>query len=118
VGYREALSEMLRADALLLMQASNCNAQIPAKLYEYMRAGRPLLCLADPIGDTARTVRAAGIETLAPLDDARAISHLLMRFLAAPQSLASRATAQTVRGANRAARAEQLAALLGQLAAA
>jgi len=118
VGYREALAEMLRADALLLMQASNCNAQIPAKLYEYFRAGRPLLCLADPSGDTARTVQAAGIDTVTPLDDAHAIAELLARFLTLPQSMASRATAQAVQGANRLARTEQLAGLLGQVAAA
>ena len=118
VGYREALREMLRADALLLMQASNCNAQIPAKLYEYMRAGRPLLCLADPAGDTARTVQAAGIDTVVPLDDAHAIADLLARFLNQRQSLATQATAQAVRRANRVTRAEQLAALLRQVAAA
>ena len=33
-----------RADALLVLQASNCNEQIPAKLYEYLRTGRPILC--------------------------------------------------------------------------
>ena len=32
--YREALAEMVSVDALLVMQASNCNTQIPAKIYE------------------------------------------------------------------------------------
>lgn len=31
IGYCEALTEMLRADGLLLLQASNCNAQAPTK---------------------------------------------------------------------------------------
>jgi len=31
--------EMLRADGLLVLQASNCNDQIPAKAYEYLRSG-------------------------------------------------------------------------------
>ena len=35
--YIEALREMQRADALLVLQAGNCNEQIPAKLYEYLR---------------------------------------------------------------------------------
>ena len=48
--YRQALVEMLRADALLLLQAANCNEQIPAKLYEYLRARRPILALTDPAG--------------------------------------------------------------------
>jgi hypothetical protein len=117
VGYREALAEMLRADALLLLQASNCNAQIPAKLYEYLRAGRPLLCLADPAGDTARTVKAAGICTVAPLDNAPAIAALIAGFLDQPQALQSTANAQSVQAANRAARTGQLAELLAQVAA-
>ncbi len=41
--YREALEEMLRADGLVVLQADNCNAQIPAKLYEYLRCRRPIL---------------------------------------------------------------------------
>lgn len=57
--YRAALTEMCHADALLVMQAGNCNAQIPAKLYEYFRARRPILALADPAGDTAALMRAA-----------------------------------------------------------
>ncbi len=43
IPYRDALAEMLGVDALLVMQASNCNAQIPAKIYEYLRAGKPIL---------------------------------------------------------------------------
>ena len=70
IPYQQALSEMLRADGLLILQASNCNAQIPAKLYEYLRAGRPMVCLTDPQGDTANTLFAAGIRSVAPLDQA------------------------------------------------
>ena len=57
VAYRDALREMLRADGLLLLQAAMCNHQIPAKLYEYFRAGRPILALTDPAGNTADAMR-------------------------------------------------------------
>lgn len=112
MGYRDALTEMLRADALLLMQASNCNAQIPAKLYEYLRAGRPVLCLADPAGDTARTVLAAGIDTVVPLDAAAAIADLIGGFLTRPTAYNSKPRPEAVTAANRNARSAQLAALL------
>jgi hypothetical protein len=72
---------MMRADALLLLQAANCNEQIPAKLYEYMRAGRPVLALTDPRGDTATTVRHAGLDTIAKLDSIDEIQQLLKRFI-------------------------------------
>ena len=55
--YREALSEMLLADGLLVFQASNCNHQVPAKVYEYLRCRRPILALTDPAGDTADVLR-------------------------------------------------------------
>ncbi len=77
VPYREALLEMLTADALLLMQASNCNHQIPAKLYEYLRAGKPILALTDPVGDTAAALRDAGHGAISPLNDIQSIkAHL------------------------------------------
>ncbi|HET8701862.1 MAG TPA: glycosyltransferase [Nitrococcus sp.] len=81
LAYEQALREMLEADALLLFQAANCNQQIPAKLYEYFRAGRPVFALTDAAGDTAAALREAGIDTIVPLDDAPAIATGLARFL-------------------------------------
>ena len=83
VPYREAISEMMSVDGLLVMQGRNCNAQIPAKLYEYLRAGRPMLGLADPQGDTGRTMLEAGIEHVAMMEDADAITRVLPEFLGA-----------------------------------
>ena len=82
IPYREALREMMRADGLLAMQAANCNEQIPAKVYEYIRAGRPLIGLTDPDGDTADLLMRAGVRHIAPLDDVAAIGATLTSFLA------------------------------------
>jgi len=82
ISYQDALSEMLTADGLLVLQASNCNNQIPAKLYEYLRARRPILALTDPVGDTAATLTNMGIDTIAPLDSKDGIMHELLHFLA------------------------------------
>ena len=79
--YAEALAEMVAADGLLLFQAANCNHQIPAKLYEYLRAQRPILALTDSAGDTAATLRNLGIDTIFPLDDDKAIERGLTTFL-------------------------------------
>lgn len=115
VGYREALAEMRRADALLVLQAANCNAQIPAKLYEYLRARRPILALTDPAGDTAQVVRQAGIETIVPLDDADGIAALLSRFVARPAAGAL-PSETAILGASRRRRTEELAGLLDRIA--
>jgi hypothetical protein len=81
IGYESALQEMASADALLLLQAANCNAQIPAKTYEYLRAGRPIFALTDAAGDTAWLLRRAGIADIVPLDATDAIAQALPSFL-------------------------------------
>jgi glycosyltransferase involved in cell wall biosynthesis len=81
IPYDEALAEMLSADGLLLLQASNCNHQIPAKVYEYIRARRPVFALTDAIGDTAGVLREAGINSIVPLDDVDQIEQGLIQFL-------------------------------------
>ena len=81
--YRDALAEMMGADALLVLQASNCNEQIPAKLYEYLRAGPPVVGLTDPAGDTAELLARAGIPYVAPLDDPLAIARTLAALCSA-----------------------------------
>jgi hypothetical protein len=81
IPYRDALREMGRADGLLVLQASNCNDQIPAKVYEYLRCRRPIVALTDPAGDTASLLRKAGIQNIAPLDSAEEIGLELRHFL-------------------------------------
>jgi glycosyltransferase involved in cell wall biosynthesis len=113
IPYRAALEEMLRADALLVLQAANCNEQIPAKLYEYLRARRPILALTDPVGDTAGVVRAAGLDTIARLDSVTDIVAMLGRFIAAVRAgRASLPDADYVAAASRRGRSRELAALL------
>jgi len=116
--YRAALAEMLGADALLLLQAANCNDQVPAKLYEYLRANKPLLALTDPQGDTWAAIRAAGIDTLAPLDDAAAIEAALLEFVALAEAGKAPLAPETVRRSHaRSARTVQLAALFDAVVA-
>jgi glycosyltransferase involved in cell wall biosynthesis len=81
VAYETALAEMLAVDGLLVLQASNCNHQVPAKIYEYLRAKRPILALTDPVGDTAAVLRSMGLTTITPLDDKAAIMATLLTFL-------------------------------------
>ena len=57
ISYIDSIVEMLETDALLLIQGKSCNNQIPAKLYEYLRSGRPILGLTDPHGATARKMQ-------------------------------------------------------------
>jgi glycosyltransferase involved in cell wall biosynthesis len=81
VNYRDALREMMCADGLLLFQAGSCNHQIPAKLYEYLRAGRPIFTLTDPIGNTADSLRSAKALDIVNIADATDITMGLRSFL-------------------------------------
>jgi glycosyltransferase involved in cell wall biosynthesis len=115
--YREALREMLDADGLLVFQARNCNHQVPAKIYEYMRARRPILALTDPAGDTAATLRSAGLDWIAPLDDEQAIEATLPEFVGAVrEGRAAIASEAEVARHSRRARSGQLAAILDEIA--
>ena len=113
VPYRAALEEMLRADGLLVLQAANCNEQIPAKLYEYLRTGRPIVALTDPKGDTAAVLQEAGMNAIARLDSPGEIAALLGRFIADIRGKrAIVADPRYVARASRRERAAELAALL------
>ena len=81
VPYKEAVSEMLAVDGLLIFQADNCNQQIPAKIYEYIYARKPILGLATLQGDTGRLLHELGIPTIAALEDAAQVKNELHRFI-------------------------------------
>jgi glycosyltransferase involved in cell wall biosynthesis len=116
IAYEDALAETLSADGLLLFQAANCNHQIPAKLYEYLRAGRPILALTDPAGDTAATLRGAGLDAIAPLDQRTAIATHLRRFLDQIVTGSSKlATRELVSHYSRRSQTHELAVMLDEL---
>jgi glycosyltransferase involved in cell wall biosynthesis len=113
VPYREALAEMLAADGLLVFQGTPFNAQIPAKIYEYFRAGKPILGLVDTGGETARVLRAGGFTSLANMDRPEEIAQVLARFLGdIEQGQAHVASAELVLASSRARRAAELAEVL------
>ena len=60
VPYDQALRELAAADLLLLLQASADTVDlVPAKLFEYLRSGRPVLALVRP-GASAEVLQEAG----------------------------------------------------------
>jgi hypothetical protein len=116
IAYRAALEEMMAVNALLVMQASNCNAQIPAKIYEYLRAGKPILGLTDPNGDTAWVLKNSGINTLARLDSTAEIVRQLSLLLdQARRGLSELPQAQTVQQASRQMRSASMVLLLNEM---
>jgi hypothetical protein len=70
---------MLSADGLLVFQGYTSNPAIPAKLYEYLYIGRPVIGFTDSAGDTGRLLAQLGIANVASLEDVCEIKALLLR---------------------------------------
>jgi hypothetical protein len=79
--YQETLQEMAQSDLLVLLDGPGRKIGVPAKLYEYFGAGRPILALAEPDGDTAHILRESGIlHRIAPPKDASRIRQALVEL--------------------------------------
>lgn len=116
IPYREALKEILSAQGLLILQSSGCNHQVPAKVYEYFRAGKPVLSLTDADGDTAATLIEAGLKNIVPLDDSAAIKEGLLSFLDGIESdAACRANDDSVKRYSRYQGAVELSKILDSI---
>ncbi len=79
--YKDALAEQASADGLLLFQGEQYDHQIPAKVYEYLRLGRPILGLVGENGDTATLLGETGGAVTAPLKSASAIAAKFLEFI-------------------------------------
>jgi glycosyltransferase involved in cell wall biosynthesis len=79
--YRQLLQDGADSDAMLLFQAANCNHQIPAKVYECLRLGKPILALTDRAGDTAALLNETGGATILDIANEDAIYSGLPAFL-------------------------------------
>lgn len=116
VAYRDALREMLRSDGLLLFQGSVCNHQIPAKIYEYYRAGKPILALVDPSGITASMLREVGVPDIADIASGEQIANALLGLIKAlKEGLRSGVAKDAAAKNSRKSRSAELANLLNQL---
>lgn len=117
IAYSEALAEMLRADGLLLFQGTPFNRQIPAKIYEYFRAKKPIFGLLDCQGDTAKVLMQAGFTDLAEMSSAQDIVSKLHQFIQKIQlGSAYAASEEVVYASSREHRARQLSQLFEEVA--
>lgn len=116
IGYQAALTEMCTADGLLALQSTDCNDQIPAKVYEYIRAGKPVLGLCGAGSDTEGVLQRAGMRHLAPLESTELVSLALSHFVTSVQNGTSpTCNAKFVESFSRSSKARELAQLLDQV---
>lgn len=87
VPYAQATAEMTESDILLLLDTPGRRSGVPAKLYEYIGAGRPILALAEPDSDVAWVLRKSGVpHRVAPPTDRAAIKEALLALEAELES--------------------------------
>jgi len=77
IPYGEILNAMVAADALLLFQGPTCNTQIPAKFYEYLRIGKPILALTTSNGETGKLVSQTNSGEVVDIENPEAIANKL-----------------------------------------
>ncbi|MDH4053937.1 MAG: glycosyltransferase [Gammaproteobacteria bacterium] len=116
IAYRASLSDAATANGLLILQGASCDHQIPAKLYEYLRLGRPIFALTTLKGETATLLRQTGGATIADINDSDAIEVALLRFLQEMRAESLRGPDPAiVRNYSRHSQAKQLATCLDDL---
>jgi glycosyltransferase involved in cell wall biosynthesis len=97
VPYPQAIRAMVQADVLLLLDTPGRRAGVPAKLYEYIGAGRPILALAEPDSDVAWVLRENGLpHRVAPPRDPEAIRGALSELLQDPATVGCAAQHQPI----------------------
>jgi glycosyltransferase involved in cell wall biosynthesis len=83
VTYQQTLQEMIDSDILLLLDTPGRRVGVPAKLYEYLGAGKPILALAEPNGDVSWALQKSGTpHRIAPPRDVGRIKQALGELLA------------------------------------
>ena len=118
IPYRESLQEAANSAGLLLLQGPSCDHQIPAKAYEYLRVGRPILALASQAGATAALLRECGGATIVNIEDTNEIELALPIFMdALGRNTHSLPDQSRLRSYGRKAQAESLAKMLNSTVA-
>ncbi len=88
VSYNQSIRAMVQSDVLLLLDTPGRRAGVPAKLYEYIGSGRPILALAEPDSDVAWVLKESQVpHRIAPLLDVEAIRHALTELLQDPATI-------------------------------
>jgi len=85
VGFRESLTIMQQSNVLLIIQPGT-DMQIPAKLFEYMYAGKPIFAMAEPDSATEATILKGNLGYVAPSSDVDIISQKLLQMIKALNS--------------------------------
>lgn len=80
VSFNESVATMFQSDALLLIQPDT-DLQIPAKLFEYIYTGKPILAIAEENSATHQVLAEGNLGILAPSKNIDAIEQAVLKIL-------------------------------------
>lgn len=80
IPFEDSLREMFNSEVLLVLQGEIFNNQIPGKVYEYLRAKRPILALTHDKGATAELLKEVPHAVLADMKDKGQIKQALLKL--------------------------------------
>ncbi|WP_240644884.1 glycosyltransferase family 4 protein [Cyclonatronum proteinivorum] len=119
--HQEALREVFSSDVLLLLinQTANAEGFLSGKVFEYLAAGRPVLCIGPKKGDAAALLRETEAGLTHDFDDQDGIFITLKEWFAAwqKQQPVTTPNLEAVQKYSRPFQAAQVAALLDRLPA-
>lgn len=81
IPFHAAIAEMAGADILLVFQGSQFNPQVPAKIYEYLRAGAMVFGILDHQGNAAAELRKFAGTALADIESCDEIASELIKVI-------------------------------------
>ncbi len=85
--HQQAMERLSQSQLLLLPlnNTPNISGVMPGKLYEYMGAKRPILCIGSTTGDTSRVINETGTGVVIGFDEREKLKTAILRFYDAYQ---------------------------------
>ncbi len=117
LSHRQTLEELLAADACVLVVGSGAGSEgvYPAKIFEYLAAQKPVLCLSDA-GIAADLILSANAGVVASPEDPKAIASALLQLYKDWQTKTTQPIkSEIIQRFNRRVQAAELAQLLNSL---
>ena len=77
------VTELLTQSQLLLLplnNTSNIDGIVPGKLYEYLGAKRPIVCIGKPTGDSAHIINETGAGSVSDFDDSETLKTAIRNY--------------------------------------
>jgi len=116
--YEQAIQEMVEVDGLLVFQGTAYNYVVPAKIYEYFFARRPIFAVVDKAGETCRLLDEVGFDSVADIAKPDEIAEQLSIFLRRLRDETYVLPADSaIEGFSRRRQTQKLSALLAEMAA-